>query len=104
MRKGKFVTAVQEEGSATRTFDISTDTDFDFGCIVLDPPRAGLDADTRRLASRFDHILYVSCNALALARDLRDLLRTHDFQRLAFFDHFPYTPHIESAVYLRRRQ
>ena len=86
-----------------RALSSGVPADFDFHCIVLDPPRAGLDAHTRRLAMRFEHILYVSCNASALARDLEKIARTHSCERIAMFDHFPYTAHIETAVFLRRR-
>lgn len=34
--------------------------------LLVDPPRAGLDAPTLALARRFEHILYISCNPSAL--------------------------------------
>ena len=43
---------------------------YDFSTLLVDPPRAGLDAAARDMSSRFDHVLYVSCNAQTLARDL----------------------------------
>jgi len=71
--------------------------------ILVDPPRAGLDAACRALASTFNRILYISCNLETLARDLIELSRTHEVTRLAAFDQFPYTPHLECGVLLERR-
>ena len=65
--------------------------------------RAGLDATCRELAATFDHVVYVSCNPETLARDLAELSATHEVTRLAAFDQFPYTPHLESGVVLVRR-
>ena len=78
---------------------------FNFGCVLVDPPRAGLDAETRRLVERYRHVLYVSCNPfVSLRRDLSVLQAKCGFvlRRFALIDHFPYTPHAECAVYLVR--
>ena len=76
---------------------------YQFSTIFVDPPRAGLDDLTRQLASRFDHILYISCNPETLARDLDQLSQTHQLIAGALFDQFPYTHHIESGVMLKRK-
>jgi tRNA (uracil-5-)-methyltransferase len=73
----------------------------EFDCVLVDPPRAGLDAETRGLVGRFAHVLYVSCCPAALARDLAAWRDTHRIVRAAAFDHFPHTAHVECAVYLR---
>ena len=71
--------------------------------LFVDPPRAGLDATCRKLAATFDRVVYVSCNPETLARDLGELSMTHRVTRLAAFDQFPYTPHLEAGVLLERR-
>ena len=38
--------------------------------LLVDPPRAGLDAPTLQICRRFDHILYISCNPNALHQNL----------------------------------
>ena len=76
---------------------------YDMRTLFVDPPRAGLDATCRELAATFDHVVYVSCNPETLARDLAELSATHEVTRLAAFDQFPYTPHLESGVVLVRR-
>lgn len=43
---------------------------------VVDPPRAGLDATTRTLVTRYSHLLYISCNPDALERDMEELSQT----------------------------
>ncbi len=79
-------------------------SEYDFSCLFVDPPRAGLDAATTELAAGFDNILYISCNPDTLARDLGTLCRTHSIDALALFDQFPYTEHMECGVSLKRRQ
>ena len=69
----------------------------------MDPPRAGLDPLTCKLIAQFDKIVYISCNPETLARDLKLLGVTHDAVRLAAFDQFPYSHHLESGVILRRK-
>jgi len=76
---------------------------YDFSTIFVDPPRAGLDETTRKLAADFPYILYISCNPETLARDLETLSQTHTVLEGAIFDQFPYTKHVESGVVLRRR-
>ena len=71
--------------------------------LFVDPPRAGLDATCRELAKGFERVLYVSCNPETLARDVAELSSTHRVTRVAAFDQFPYTPHLEAGVLLERR-
>ncbi len=75
---------------------------YDFSTVLVDPPRAGLDETTRRLVSRFDRIVYISCNPKTLARDLTTLARTHEVLSSAIFDQFPHTEHTECGVILKR--
>ena len=78
-------------------------TDYQFETLLVDPPRAGLDPQALALASQFARVLYISCNPDTLADNLNTLSATHDIDRLAFFDQFPYTRHLESGVILSRR-
>jgi tRNA (uracil-5-)-methyltransferase len=48
-------------------------------------------------------VLYISCSPETLSQNLATLSKTHSIQSLAFFDQFPYTPHLESGVILTRR-
>jgi tRNA/tmRNA/rRNA uracil-C5-methylase (TrmA/RlmC/RlmD family) len=48
-------------------------TEYRFGGVLVDPPRAGLDVLTRRLVKNYHDIIYISCNPEALARDLSEV-------------------------------
>ena len=82
-----------------RLKDIELDS-YNFSTVLVDPPRAGLDADTIKLISGIEHILYISCNPETLARDLVELSKTHTIKESAIFDQFPHTYHIESGIFL----
>lgn len=77
--------------------------DYDFSTVFVDPPRAGLDDKTLDMVQGFDNILYVSCNPNTLSDNLQTLSKTHEMKRLALFDQFPYTDHMECGVYLQRK-
>ena len=57
---------------------------------------------TLALVKGFDEILYISCNPLTLIDNLKTLTETHTIEALAFFDQFPYTPHLECGVHLKQ--
>lgn len=74
-----------------------------FSTLFVDPPRSGLDAATVELARGFERILYVSCNPATLRDNVAALHDTHEIAAAAVFDQFPYTPHLESGLLLKRR-
>ncbi|CAK9081149.1 tRNA/tmRNA (uracil-C(5))-methyltransferase (tRNA (uracil(54)-C(5))-methyltransferase) (tRNA(m5U54)-methyltransferase) (RUMT) (tmRNA (uracil(341)-C(5))-methyltransferase) [Durusdinium trenchii] len=74
---------------------------YEFSTLLLDPPRAGLNDRTRKMAESFDHVIYISCNPRALLRDLQ-LMKTHRIEKACLFDQFPWTDHAEVAVRLFR--
>ncbi|MCS3460688.1 tRNA (uridine(54)-C5)-methyltransferase TrmA [Aeromonas sp. BIGb0445] len=71
--------------------------------IFVDPPRAGLDEATVKLVQEYDNILYISCNPDTLIDNMQALGETHEVARLALFDQFPWTHHMEAGIYLRRK-
>jgi len=75
---------------------------YDLANVFVDPPRAGLDDATLACIRGFERIVYISCNPDTLLANLQRLAATHDVQALAFFDQFPYTPHLESGVVLKK--
>ncbi len=77
--------------------------DYGFSAIFVDPPRAGVDEETLKLVSQFDNIIYISCNPETLRANLDTLCRTHTVKRAALFDQFPFTHHIESGVWLKKK-
>ncbi|AOA58753.1 tRNA (uridine(54)-C5)-methyltransferase TrmA [Acinetobacter larvae] len=76
--------------------------DYQFDTIFVDPPRAGIDADTLALMQQFPKILYISCNPDTLYDNLQQLCKTHKIVQFALFDQFPYTHHVESGVLLEK--
>lgn len=71
--------------------------------IFVDPPRSGLDSETEKMVQAYPRILYISCNPETLCQNLQTLSQTHDVTRLALFDQFPYTHHMECGVLLTRK-
>eukprot|EP00041_Stephanoeca_diplocostata_P015103 m.286167 g.286167 ORF g.286167 m.286167 type:complete len:117 (+) comp19924_c1_seq6:316-666(+) len=74
-----------------------------FRTVLVDPPRMGLDEATVRHVRRYRNILYISCSPDALQRNLKELSTTHKVACAVLFDHFPKTPHLETAVHLTAR-
>lgn len=73
---------------------------------ILDPPREGLDRDFAEIESGLrrlgvNEIAAVGCDANAWAQDVARFLRTGwRLERVAAFDLFPQTPHIEGIALL----
>jgi 23S rRNA (uracil1939-C5)-methyltransferase len=73
--------------------------------IVMDPPRAGVGAEVCALLARVaaPEIVYVSCDPVTLARDLKVLVASgYKVVELHMVDMFPQTFHLETVVILRR--
>jgi tRNA (uracil-5-)-methyltransferase len=76
----------------------------DFACVLVDPPRAGLDPATLDLVARCERILYISCNPQSMRDNLTGLDGRWRIRRFALFDQFPFTPHIEAGLLLSREE
>jgi 23S rRNA (uracil1939-C5)-methyltransferase len=73
--------------------------------VVMDPPRAGLGAEVCALLTRLKatELVYVSCDPVTLARDLRTLVEAgYSLAQLHVVDMFPETFHLETVAVLRR--
>ncbi|MCI6156550.1 MAG: 23S rRNA (uracil(1939)-C(5))-methyltransferase RlmD [Peptoniphilaceae bacterium] len=73
--------------------------------VLVDPPRAGLDARVvdAILKSEIREVVYISCNPSTLARDVRRLNEGgFVLKRIEGFEMFPNTTHVESVVLLTR--
>lgn len=73
--------------------------------VIVDPPRTGLGKDTSELIASWnaERIIYVSCNSVTLASDLRELTRRYRIVKAQVFDFYPSSSHEESAVLLERK-
>ena len=72
----------------------------DFDAVVLDPPRAGAEAQVAALAtSAVPVIAYASCNPASFARDARVLVAAgYRLDRIEVIDQFRWSPHVELAA------
>jgi 23S rRNA (uracil-5-)-methyltransferase RumA len=71
--------------------------------LVVDPPRVGLTGKALRqiLLVGAAKIIYVSCNPVSLARNLRTFIDAgYKVRSLSPFDLFPHTPHLETLAVL----
>lgn len=71
--------------------------------IIVNPPRRGLGEQICKWLIRVgsERILYSSCNATSLAKDL-EILSGYSVNRVQLFDMFPHTAHYEVLVELVR--
>ena len=71
--------------------------------IILDPPRSGMHPKAAKAVaeSGVKNILYISCNPVTLAADLKILTQYYDVKDVQAFDFFPHTDHIETLVQLK---
>ena len=77
---------------------------YNINSIFVDPPRSGMDMASCEFSTRYEHILYISCNPESLVRDLDILCKTHEVVDMALFDQFPYTHHVEMGVKLVKKR
>ena len=132
MRSESFARTIMKKGGVFEDRRRTPPTIYHFGTVLVDPPRGGLDADTRQLLRGFDRIIYISCCPASLVRDLKAICfdetqalevdrcgsgdaragegnqqsgshTRYAVRRFAVFDHFAYSQeHLESAVLLVR--
>lgn len=72
--------------------------------IVLDPPRSGTLIEIKKtiLAAAPAKIIYLSCDPLSLAFDLKMLCQGYQIKHIQPYDQFPHTHHLETLVILER--
>lgn len=76
-------------------------------CVVLDPPRTGLDKILTKMLCDLpiDDIIYISCSADTLCRDLKILFASgYELQSTRLIDMFPRTKHFETITHLKNRK
>jgi 23S rRNA (uracil1939-C5)-methyltransferase len=76
-----------------------------FDALLIDPPRRGfpeLHRWVKKVKPRY--VIYVSCNASSLVRDLRNLKTRFRVKSIELLDLFPATSHFETLVVLEMRK
>ncbi|PWC10390.1 23S rRNA (uracil(747)-C(5))-methyltransferase RlmC [Brenneria roseae subsp. americana] len=71
--------------------------------VLVNPPRRGIGSELCAYLSRMApaYILYSSCNAESMAKDM-DELKNYHASRVQLFDMFPHTAHYEVLMLLKR--
>ena len=87
------------------TYEVLKDINVSFDTIIVDPPRSGLNEETRNLIIKLkpDKLCYVSCDPFTLARDLNILNEFYDVEKINALDMFPNTYHVECVCILERK-
>ena len=98
----EFVEALEGVREFRRMKDVDIKS-YTLNSIFVDPPRSGMGEYSCKFASRYNHIVYISCNPLTLVEDLEILAQTHKITDMALFDQFPYTHHVEMGVKLIKK-
>ena len=101
MSAEEIITALKKQREFTRLRNIDLDA-YQFSCLLIDPPRSGLEDKTREFIQTFQTIIYISCNPQSLHRDLQTLAQTHNVSKHTIFDQFAYTKHTEMGVILTK--
>lgn len=97
-------------GIETLTFEaldavtFSTETSKAPDVVIVNPPRRGLGQELCKWLERVSpsDIMYSSCNAMSLARDL-EWLKSYECVKVQLFDMFPHTEHYETLVHLKKK-
>lgn len=73
-----------------------------FDLAILNPPRRGVNDRVISFLNRvkYPYIIYSSCNAKTLVRDIKNL-NSYSVQKIIPFDMFPFTTHYETLVLLK---
>lgn len=73
-----------------------------FDAVLIDPPRAGAEAQTREIAkAQVPRVAMVSCNPVTFARDAKTLTEAgYRLNWLQVVDQFRWSPHVELAASL----
>ena len=73
--------------------------------IIIDPPRAGLNKKTLDFLINYqsDNLIYMSCNPMTLAKNLKSLSTVYNIEEVFYLDMFPRTKHIETICLMKKK-
>ena len=89
-------------GDASKIIDKIND---DIDVCLIDPPRSGLSKKEIDVILNMEpkQIIYVSCDPITLARDLRIFNEIYNIKKIIGLDMFPYTYHVETVMILEKK-
>jgi len=70
--------------------------------VVLDPAHVGCSSQVIDSVKSSNQIVYIACNPIALAKDLKVLQNTHKIVKIKPYDMFPQTKHVETLAVLEK--
>ncbi len=74
-----------------------------YDAVVIDPPRAGAEAQIAQLAQTNARIAMVSCNPITFSRDARILCNAgYNIRWIDVIDQFRWSPHVELVAHLSK--
>jgi 23S rRNA (uracil1939-C5)-methyltransferase len=85
--------------------EVLSNINFNAEVIIMDPPREGLGRKTVDgiVSQGALYLVYISCDPATLARDAKHLASGgYRLEKIALFDMFPQTYHLESVSYWKR--
>lgn len=71
--------------------------------VVLDPSKKGCGKEVMNKINGIENIIYISCNPIALAKNLREL-QNYEIEQIIPFDMFPNTTSVETLVKLKLKK
>ena len=71
--------------------------------VIVNPPRRGIGKELAQFLNKIrpHFILYSSCNAVTMGKDLAEL-SGYQLQKIRLFDMFPHTAHYETLILLSK--
>ena len=72
--------------------------------IILDPSKKGCGKDIMQQIIGINSIIYISCNPIALSKDLQFIKNTYIIEDIIPFDMFPNTNNVETLVKLKLKE
>ena len=69
--------------------------------IILDPTKKGCGKDVMNEINGIENIIYISCNPIALCKDLNVIKNNYEIEEITPFDMFPNTINVETLVKLK---
>ena len=72
--------------------------------LILDPTKKGCGKQVMSEIIGFENIIYISCNPIALCKDLNFIKNDYIIEEITPFDMFPNTTSVETLVKLKKKQ
>jgi 23S rRNA (uracil1939-C5)-methyltransferase len=70
--------------------------------VVLDPAHVGCSTQVIDAVKTANQIIYIACNPISLAKNLKVLQNTHKIVKIQPYDMFPQTKHVETLAIMER--